>query len=425
MSFDLYSVVYIIGNLVDSYVIYKFLRVFYKECKTSQNLEFASYIGYFIVVTLIHTIIQIPIAVALSNLVMIFLLTLLYEGNFKKSSLSVLLIFVFLLCVETGVAYMTNFLNLDMLSPYNYHSAFGIVVMRVSSLILALLIGNFKNVKNNKEGPPSYWLSLFIIPVGTLFLLFSVFAGGGIPDYMVGACIIFVFIINIFTFYLYDSLSRMMAEEMDQRLTKQQNRYYENQLELMKESLAGMKILRHDIRNKLSPLYQMALSQDYERLTKGLEDLTSGCFCSKEYSSSGNTAIDSIVNFKLNQASKDDIDISSEIVIPPDLSLSPFDISVILGNLLDNAIEGAKSVSENRWIDIIIKYTKGRLIITIANSYDGLIVKSNDTILTRKDDKENHGFGIKSIEKTISAYNGAMNIDYTTDCFKVKTLLYI
>lgn len=116
---------------------------------------------------------------------------------------------------------------------------------------------------------------------------------------------------------------------------------------------------------------------------------------------------------------------SCDISIPGELNISSFDIAVILGNLIDNAITGVKTIQAGRWIDIKIKYTKGRLIMTISNTFDGIILQNKGVMMTRKQDKKNHGLGLRSVATTIGKYNGAMSTHYTKDQFTVKILMYV
>lgn len=152
--------------------------------------------------------------------------------------------------------------------------------------------------------------------------------------------------------------------------------------------------------------------------------MTSFYGVNQEYINSGNNTIDSIINFKLNSSKNLNILVSTDILIPEELSLKTFDIAVILGNLLDNAIEAVSNI-DDRWIDIKLKYTKGRLIIEINNSYDGKLKKVDGHFISYKTDKENHGLGLKSVEAALKNYDGAIQILHDSNKFTVKVLLYL
>ena len=111
-------------------------------------------------------------------------------------------------------------------------------------------------------------------------------------------------------------------------------------------------------------------------------------------------------------------------MIPMELTIPVFDLAVILGNLLDNAIEAVTYVEERK-IHIRAKYTKGRLIGEISNSYDGTLLKTPEGILSLKEDKENHGMGIKSVEMTLKKYDGVLQITHDDTKFTAKILMYL
>lgn len=93
---------------------------------------------------------------------------------------------------------------------------------------------------------------------------------------------------------------------------------------------------------------------------------------SDEYVDSGNKEIDSTLNYLLQKADKILDNTKISIVLPENLSVHTFSINVILGNLLDNAIEAAQN-SKEKYLGIDIRTKRGLLFITIENSYDGSI----------------------------------------------------
>ena len=104
--------------------------------------------------------------------------------------------------------------------------------------------------------------------------------------------------------------------------------------------------------------------------------------------------------------------------------LASIDITTIFGNLLDNAITAVTSVS-NKTIHFLYRETKGRIIISISNSYDGTVIMKNQKIISRKKDTRIHGYGLKNIEKTVDKYNGTVKILHDDNMFTVKLLLYV
>lgn len=111
--------------------------------------------------------------------------------------------------------------------------------------------------------------------------------------------------------------------------------------------------------------------------------------------------------------------------MPSDLSLSSFDLTVILGNLIDNALEAAMSVNENRFIDFKMDYSKGMMIIKISNPYSRDVKMENGKIITSKKDKVNHGLGLKSVNEVLERYNGMTKIEADGNIFTITAALYL
>ena len=93
-----------------------------------------------------------------------------------------------------------------------------------------------------------------------------------------------------------------------------------------------------------------------------------------QYSNSGNREVDSILNYMLNRAQKTLERVEYKINIPKEIHIQTFDLNIILGNLLENAISAAGS-SKDKWLSVFIRYEKGMLFINIRNSYEGSIRK--------------------------------------------------
>ncbi|WP_281532530.1 sensor histidine kinase [Anaerocolumna aminovalerica] len=424
MNIESYDVIYILGNLFMAFVIFKYIHIFYSDCKVNIYLERLAYIGYFLLITFTHIFPKIPLIVMATNLIILFLLTLLYEGKIKKAVLSVAIIYFSLMSIETIVVFLTCLLELNLLAPFDYMLGFGIFTIRILSFVFVLFVQGFKNVKTEYPLPNIYWFSLITVPFGTIVMLFAIFINHSISRSFMFVCMGSAFAINIVTFYLYDKISALLISQMNKRIMEEQNRYYEYQVQMMKSTLSNLRVLQHDFKNKLSPLYGLAKTGKTDELLEQLSELTHMCQISKEYVTSGNSTIDSIINFKLQQAEKQNIKISSDILIPVDLSISIFDIAIILGNLLDNALKAVSNI-DDRWIDIKIKHTKGRLIIEINNSYDGIVKKAAFKFLSRKEDQKNHGIGLKSIQAAVHKYDGTMRVTHDEKRFQVKILMYL
>lgn len=426
MSIDIYNFVYIFSGIFMTYTVYKFMRIFYEKENTDKKMiEIGSYIIYFISTTILHIFVKIPIILLISNLGLFLMLTLNYKSSFKKRILTTLLIYLTLMCVEMIIVLSTGYFKLDLLIRNDYESILGIIIIRIVSYFVVLIIGSYKNIRQGDIVPNTYWLCILIIPIGTLYLLITTFMVSGLASVTIFMSIALVLLTNFATFFLYDEISRILSEERDKILTQQQNKYYEKQLELMKSSLKATKTIKHDLKNHMTSLYVLVEEDRKEELLEYLSGVIK-VFNNKEgLASTGNTVIDSIINFKLQEAEKEKIAVNIDLNIPRELKVPSFDITIILGNLLDNALNAVKKLEKDRYIDIKIKYTKGRLFLKINNSFDGTIVKEKGTIITSHRDKNNHGLGLESVKTVLEKYNGTIEFKHDSNKFHTALLMFV
>lgn len=111
--------------------------------------------------------------------------------------------------------------------------------------------------------------------------------------------------------------------------------------------------------------------------------------------------------------------------VPYKFPFSDGDIFIILGNALDNAIEGALKCVSRRYIHIKIIYRKENLFIKISNSFDGKVKKDrHGHLISMKSDLTRYGLGLALIEKSVNKYNGLLNFDIDEENFTLTVLLY-
>ena len=143
------------------------------------------------------------------------------------------------------------------------------------------------------------------------------------------------------------------------------------------------------------------------------------------YSQSGNIVIDSILNYKLSKAEKQGVNVRANVVLPEKIEIEDDDIVIILGNLLDNAIEATEHLEKDKYIEVDFEYNKDCAFVTVKNSYDNVINIVNGTLKTRKSDEALHGIGLKSVKSTVEKYDGILNYEHNNQEFVVNVILYV
>lgn len=427
MGLNIYDYIYLITGLFGAYVIYIYMSVFFDTRKTTIRFEFISYIIYFLIISIIYFRFNIPILNLVTNIILYFLLSFNYKTSFKNRIISVFFIYIILLSIETVVALISGYIYPSIFheNPH-YYSIRGMVSIKIISYSVGLILGNFKNIKKGLNIPTIYWISIFLIPLGSLYIYLTILRTYTLEKLNIIGIVIVLFSINIITFYLYDTLKKYYNERIEKIALEDQNKYYQGQINTINNSYKTMRSLRHDIKNYLVVLKSYVEKNEKQKavtyISSIVNDITNEA---KERSNTGNVDIDSILNYKLEEAESKGISISAKAKVPDILNIHSLDIVVILGNLLDNAIEACSKVENDKKIDIIIRYSKNVLFIFTSNTYDGTVQYENGKIVTTKKDSHNHGIGLNNIDTVLSKYSGTMAINHTKDTFNVDIILYI
>lgn len=231
---------------------------------------------------------------------------------------------------------------------------------------------------------------------------------------------IMLIMLNYLLTILYYAMRKSQKERAEQLLLLQQyeveRRHYED-IEQMEKTIRGV---RHDLNNLLSTADILMKEKDYA----GVDNLIQGAIKRvgehEKYVRTGNTAIDSIINLKMEKAKEMEIPIEVEITIPSELDLNYEAMATIFGNLLDNAIEAQEKLpKQDRKIILKMKYMNQMLMVLVANKGE-----KNQDLTTTKEDTENHGFGISNIRQSVGKMGGSIQFSWEKDWFLAKILLY-
>ena len=282
------------------------------------------------------------------------------------------------------------------------------------------------------EIPDFHNILLVFISAGSIYIMGTVFmlAYRSEWEYAESFSLISVavlLLINVLIFYIY----RKLADDL---YIRQMNLVYEQQLELSERhqkeielSMQQMRDVRHNMRNDFVSILAYAEKGECGKIIDFVNDvMENGNLKPSEAANTGNTVIDSLVRYWNMTAEKEGIEFRSDLFIPAEIPFKGADISLILGNLLENAIEGARNADGRKYIRLRIKYDKRNLLITVENNYKGELLKTQGKKLrTTKTDVANHGIGLSSVNRTAEKYQGIVSVDDSVAArFLIRVTLY-
>lgn len=415
------DLIFILVNIFGTYVVYKFMLCFFEERCTSKKIEVLSYVLYTTALILVYFFLNFPLAFLVMNVFGIFLLTYNYCGSLKTRILSSVYIYTTLLCIECLYGMLYEKSGLALFEQNNYTFAWGVVGTKVISYVVVVFIGNLKNLRNGGVIPLLYWVCLFFMPLSSLYIMLVLFNTTGLAIIHLICSVIILILLNFMAFQLYDTLVATFEEKLEKTRLEEQGKYYDNQLHIMDTSLKSVKMLKHDLKNHFITLNAFIENAEIEKAQEYLQVIQKTCGGGVSQSETGNLVVDSVLNFKINEANQHKVTVNLDISVPSDWKFESFDMTCLLGNLLDNAIEAASEVL-NGEINLRIRYKTGQLFIQIENSFDSNLWKGIES--TTKKDKKNHGIGLNSIRSVIEKYSGTLDVYNTKEIFTIAVLIF-
>lgn len=180
---------------------------------------------------------------------------------------------------------------------------------------------------------------------------------------------------------------------------------------------------RHDLKNHLQTMQAYLEMGQAEQLGSYLRELTDDYNSVDIQIRTGNTMVDAILNSKLSVVKARDIRVDATADLPPDIPVSDVDLSVMIGNLLDNAMEACLKVpQEERFLRFYMAKVRDNLYIYVMNAADGSYRKGQGKYLSTKG-TDSHGYGLHRIDKVVKKYRGYLNRQDEGNVFATEVLL--
>lgn len=419
----IYYTFYVIYSLFDMYILHRLMKIFYGAYTGSWKRILFLYGTWFIVGTAQYILLPYFALNVITSIVMLFMLTYCFESKLFKRIVITVFLYISMFVAEAIVAGFKGLSGIAITEETYNGDVYTFISLCVVLWIISEVIGKFVNVDERMPVPNA--LSFFIILTSIIVFLLEtiIFLQDNVKDiikFLSSGCVLLIIFMMV---YLYDSLSRIFIETTQAELIRAEKNYYYNQSQLLDKKNEEVRKIRHDIKNQLMVVESMidegnSGAKDY--LAKLNEKIDSTML----FSQTGNTSIDSIINYKMNLASAKGISTEVNIEVPSDMPIRPEDMVVVIGNILDNAIEAVNRAGINGYIYLDIKYKKGNMFIVCKNSFDGIVNIKSNSIYTRKTDDIYHGLGLKSVEDVVKKYDGAIDFEYTDKEFKVNIIMY-
>ena len=240
-----------------------------------------------------------------------------------------------------------------------------------------------------------------------------------------GLCLLCI----LFSVYL---LKKLMEYHEQQTLVE----IYQNRIGDMEEHMKdvehlydGIRGMRHDMKNYVADLELLLQDSSarqeirQEEINRYLDGICSALDELEMKCNTGNLVTDVVISRKMRTASEKGIAFETDFIFPDRMGISAFDVSIILNNGLDNALEAAQK-EEERYIQLGAYTRENVFFIEIRNGFTGVLKKdaTGESLCTGKEEA-GHGFGMKNIISCAEKYYGKVQWSVKDKEFLLEVML--
>ncbi|MCH5210883.1 MAG: GHKL domain-containing protein [Oscillospiraceae bacterium] len=305
-----------------------------------------------------------------------------------------------------------------------------ITFILITKMVYFLFVILFRYLSSNKNSKyhSMEMMYLIIFPITTCLYLF-IFSQldhnvNDIMELLLIICGIMLIASTVIVYVVSERIADKNIEIQYLQSLSHKKEMDHKSYQLMKEKYNELKIMTHDFNKYCNSIEGLLTKEQNEALamTQQLKNKNKE-FLLVEYTN--NPALNILLSQKMRECNNENIDFQLYV---KDIDLSfikEFDVVAIFANLIDNAMESCRMSAQRKIFLSINIMNDSYIVIRIDNSADNEPVIINNHLSTWKKDKDNHGIGFLSIQKSLSNYNGRLQWDYNRDNHTFTTIILI
>lgn len=424
------NVIEILVNFIDMFLTIGFLTIYLEPKYKHGKAWFCFVIAWLIGVIELSVINSIVFFESLATYLYILLYFIYALICLKGNVLLKLWMAIITQIIPTMISVVTNILVCCIIgyNPNDVIQIFNSVRLICLLIAIATLLISFVVIIHKKAKHPinnSLWYKLIIVPLVSVFSitnLMTVALRHPESMYSILFGMLTIVLANVLTYYFYTVICKEFENKLKINLLERQNEDVIKSIESSQAFVNQMRAVKHDINNQLLIINSYLESKQYTQATNYIKNITNDYLPNTQlFINSGNLAFDAIINAKLAVCLQKRIVMNVSIMKGSSIQINDVDITILFGNLIDNAIE-ASSISVGKRITIDIQNKGAYLSIIVRNSISGSVLSQNTKLETTKSDKTIHGLGIKNIKNIVKKYNGMIEFFEENDEFGCQIL---
>ncbi|MBW9145830.1 GHKL domain-containing protein [Clostridium sp. CM027] len=417
-------------NLLEYYILYFFLTlVFQKKIKNKYTVVFiilfqsillqlinkglghANFLGVILILCVTIVIYFITLNCNLRNL---FFVMILFMGCLATFDFLGVIITSMVFHVSPGLLVQKNIYR---------------VISAVTTRIVMLFFIQFKVSTSYIRKILIYQITI-VLMINIFFnsIFFNIYEGKSFfkTNFFIGFITLCIILFSFVIMKIIQQILIYSKKEVEwslQEIEYKKQIFYMNNIQ---ELIHTLRAQRHDFNNHISCIYGLLKTGEINVAKEYSEKLANQTSEINTILNIDIPIIAALLNFKLSIAKERKIELYIEINLPKSIKIDPVNISILLGNALDNAIEACENIANgNKFIRIKMYIEKVHLIIKITNSTNKATQEGTGEHKTTHPDKENHGFGLENINYIVNKYDGLIQIEEEENLFILNIALLI
>ena len=438
---DLFWMIFeLVVNLFQSAIVLQTIRAILKDKRTGKkaNLAYILFVAIlFLELSFVNFIVPFEGIGIIISILIIYIYSLInLKGTFMQKMFWSIFVMLLIMGITTVVLSIEGCIigkgYLNLVIQKDLYRFVGVVIIQ----IVLFYLTRFMIKRTKKDSTYSLkwneWFVLLIIPVISIFTMsFVSLIIINIEDQLSPMQHIFsilsilgILMTNSLVYVLYVNMQKDHAKQLEYSILQQAFKSQEKSVEETKILYQSVRSIRHDLKQHfqvaLTMLHSGKINEAVDYMEKYndtvLDGISNKVFCDND-----------VVNYIINSKSKicSDRHIKIYIYIANEIpEFSDLDLCVLLGNALDNAIEGVSGEGNNE-IYLELRNVDNFFMISVKNTIINSVLEDNPNLISTKNEKEVHGLGILSMKEVVQKYNGSIEFYESDNKFCCDMLLDI
>ena len=205
---------------------------------------------------------------------------------------------------------------------------------------------------------------------------------------------------DIFVFMLINDIIKKNKAVNELNLLKRTEEYNRRYISHLQSEYETVRKLRHDQKNSFLVIFELLGRGEVDKAKEQIGEYLGEISGSEVFIDTENPAVNAVANSKLTVAKSAGIE--CECFVVRDISgISDADLSRLLSNMLDNAIEACErdKITRNKRIELTVMKEGEGYLISVRNTVPSPVLRDNPGLRTSKENGEEHGFGVNIIKE--------------------------